>query len=106
MSVRSNRTARVSAAVGLFAILVALGAYTAQGTAENRLTSIRWVDYSPTNANPDQGVEPSLDSIRADLSALRKAGFTGIVTYTSLGMMGRPLVSAALEAGFEGMIAG
>ena len=108
MSLKSSKTVRVSTAAVLFAIVVALGAYAirAQGNAESRLTRIQWVDYSPTNANPDRGVEPSLDSIRADLSALRKAGFTGIVTYTSLGMMGRPLASAAIDAGFEGMIAG
>src|SRR5687768_3010654 len=50
---------------------------------ETLLPKIRWVCYAPTNYNPDltPQVLPSDDSIRADMRALRSAGFDGLVTY-------------------------
>src|SRR5439155_57578 len=41
-----------------------------------------WAAYAPTEFNPNLSppIIPSADSIRADLAALRQAGFDGIVT--------------------------
>jgi exo-beta-1,3-glucanase (GH17 family) len=44
--------------------------------------------------------------MKADLSALRNAHFTGLVTYSCLGPMGESLVTLAQESGFRGMIVG
>jgi exo-beta-1,3-glucanase (GH17 family) len=73
---------------------------------QKKFTEIRWVDYSPSAWNPDKGIEPSTESIKEDLAALRKAKFTGLVTYGSRGRLGSELPSLAKEAGFEGMILG
>ena len=73
---------------------------------ERQMTRITWVAYSPPTSNPDQELEASLDDIRADLSILRQAGFTGLVSYGSTGVMGHDLPRLAQEAGFEGLIMG
>lgn len=78
---------------------------TAQDWA-TRLYAIRWVDYSPSSWNPDQGIEPSSESIRQDLSVLRKAQFTGLVTYSAKGKLGNELLTIAKETGFQGVIVG
>lgn len=71
-----------------------------------RLPAIRWVAYSPTNADPDRGIEPSVESMRLDLAALRRAGFTGLVTYSASGTAGQALPELAEELGFDGLIIG
>ena len=70
------------------------------------MKDIVWVTYSPPNADPNKGLETSLDDIRADLEVLREAGFTGLVTYDSRGVMGKDLPVIAEEAGFDGLIMG
>lgn len=72
----------------------------------DRLPALRWVAYSPTNADPNRVLEASPESIRQDLKVLRQAGFTGLVTYSSFGQTGRLLPQLAREAGFEGLIVG
>src|SRR6266567_744118 len=72
----------------------------------NEISDIRWVDYSPSTANPDRGVEASTDSIRQDLAALRRAKFSGLVTYSAKGRLGNELLALAKEAGFRGIIVG
>ncbi len=71
-----------------------------------KVSEIRWVGYFPTNANPEKGKEPTIDSLEADLALLRKAKFGGLVTYGCGGVAGRELPRAALAAGFEGLILG
>lgn len=67
-----------------------------------RVRDIRWVDYSL----PSPGASLTAGTIASDLIALKKAGFTGLVTYGSLGKMGRPFLTIAQALGFEGVIMG
>ena len=75
-------------------------------TWKARMSAITWVAYSSPSANPEKRIEPDETAIREDLATLRKAGFTGLVTYGSSGIMGRDLPSLATSAGFEGLIVG
>ena len=75
-------------------------------TWQEKITAIRWVAYSPTNADPNQGLEASLESIAQDLAVLRKAGFSGLVTYSASGVTGKELPRLAQEQGFDGLIVG
>jgi exo-beta-1,3-glucanase (GH17 family) len=72
----------------------------------HKLSTIRWVDYSPSTGNPNQGIEASVESIRDDLAVLRKARFTGLVTYSSKGRLGNELLALAKDAGFAGVVIG
>jgi exo-beta-1,3-glucanase (GH17 family) len=67
-----------------------------------KVSDIVWVAYSPSSPDP----QITRDGIIADLAVLRIAGFTGLVTYTSSGIMGSELPALAKEAGFEGLIMG
>ena len=73
---------------------------------QQKVSSMVWVAYFPTNANPVTGLDPERVSVQADLALLRKAGFTGLLTYGSSGMIGRELPALAQAAGFRGMIVG
>jgi len=73
---------------------------------EGRLTRIVWVAYSPPSSNPLRGIEAAPEAIRSDLAVLRRAGFTGLVTYGSAGVLGRELPALAKSEGFEGVIMG
>jgi exo-beta-1,3-glucanase (GH17 family) len=75
-------------------------------TWDEKVSAIRWIAYSPTNADPNKGVEPTVDSIKQDLIVLRSAGFTGLVTYSATGVMGKELPQLANELGFQGFIIG
>ena len=81
-------------------------AATESGDWEKKVSELNWVAYFPTNADPRRGVEPSRVSIEADLVLLRKAKFTGLVTYGSSGIIGRELPAIAEAAGFRGLIVG
>jgi exo-beta-1,3-glucanase (GH17 family) len=70
------------------------------------LPALRWIAYSPTNADPNRSIEPTIDSIEKDLLVLREAGFTGLVTYSASGIVGRELPRLAQAAGFQGLIVG
>ncbi len=80
--------------------------FTSFADWQKTLLGIKWVAYSPTTANPDKGIEPTIASIQADLDVLKEAGFTGLVTYASSGVTGRKLPTLAQEAGFDGLIIG
>jgi exo-beta-1,3-glucanase (GH17 family) len=67
-----------------------------------KVSDIVWVAYSPSSSNANI----TRDGIIADLAVSRIAGFNGLVTYTSAGIMGRELPALAQEAGFEGLIMG
>src|SRR5690242_5170940 len=71
-----------------------------------RVDKIRWVAYSPSQGNPQPGGEPAKSVIEEDLRVLRTAGFTGLVTYGSAGVLGASLPSIAQAAGFNAVIVG
>ena len=71
-----------------------------------RVSRIVWVAYSPPTADPDRGIEATPEAIGEDLIILRKAGFTGLVTYSSSGVLGRELPVLAEALGFQGLILG
>jgi exo-beta-1,3-glucanase (GH17 family) len=72
----------------------------------DKVSKIVWVAYAPTASDPNSGREATPDEIIADLTVLRAAGFNGLVTYASTGIMGRELPALAQETGFEGLIMG
>lgn len=67
---------------------------------------IRWIAYSPTHYDPDRGLFPSEADIQEDLETLRRYGFDGLVTYTSMGIIGEKLPLLAEKQGFKGLIVG
>ena len=72
-----------------------------------KVNHIKWVAYSSPNPSTEPGFfQPSRETIRKDLLTLKKAGFTGLVTYGSIGVMGRDFPSIAQELGFKGVIMG
>lgn len=72
-----------------------------------RVNRIRWVAYSSPNLDPDEGFHPpSAEAIYRDLLTLKKAKFTGLVTYGSAGIMGREFLDIAQAVGFNGVIMG
>jgi exo-beta-1,3-glucanase (GH17 family) len=73
---------------------------------EQAFDKLVWVAYSPPSANPDKGIQPEVGAIKTDLATLRKAGFTGLITYSSAGVLGRELAALAQDAGFQGLIPG
>jgi exo-beta-1,3-glucanase (GH17 family) len=73
---------------------------------QQRFCALAWVAYSPSTGNPNMTIEPSVDEIRKDLSALRLARFTGLVTYGSSGVLGRELPALAESEGFKGLVVG
>ena len=73
----------------------------------DKVESIRWVAYSSPNPNPDQGYyQPTADSIYRDLLTLKKANFTGLITYGSAGIMGKQFLTIAQSLGYQGIIMG
>jgi len=73
---------------------------------EQKITQIVWVGYFPLTADPNQDTEATPEAIWEDLQVLRQAGFTGLVTYGALGIMGREFAEIAEAAGFEGLLMG
>ena len=72
-----------------------------------KVESIQWVAYSSPNPEPGTGYyRPSAEAIYKDLLALKKAGFTGLITYASSGIMGRQFLTIATELDYQGVIMG
>ncbi len=72
-----------------------------------KVNRIRWVAYSSPNPNPDQRFyQPTPETIYQDLTVLRKADFTGLITYASAGIMGKQFLDIAQSLGFKGIIMG
>lgn len=82
-----------------------IGGFGSEKWAE-KVSTIVWVGYSPPKADPTRGIEATAESMREDLNLLHKAGFTGLVTYSSSGILGRELPKFAQTAGFQGLIIG
>lgn len=76
-----------------------------QEAFREKINSLKWVAYAPTNFDPARGIYPSESSIREDLSLLYKYGFRGLVTYGSLDTLA-DIPRVASEVGFYGMIMG
>lgn len=72
-----------------------------------KFLSLVWVAYAPTHHNPDPAANmtASEEVIREDLQILLDAGFRGIVTYSSSGILAE-VPRIAVEMGFEGIIMG
>lgn len=72
-----------------------------------KINRIQWVTYSsPNPGTQPRYYQPSPETIRNDLLTLKKAGFTGLVTYSSIGVMGKEFPFIAQELGFNGVIMG
>jgi exo-beta-1,3-glucanase (GH17 family) len=72
-----------------------------------KVNRIRWVAYS--SPNPDLNLrfyQPTADTVYQDLKVLRRAQFTGLITYGSAGIMGTQFPSIAQSLGFQGIIMG
>lgn len=73
----------------------------------DRLTQLCWVAYAPTHWSPEPPlITPTVTTLRDDLRVLRQAGFNGLVTYSSDGILGEALPRLAQEEGFTGLIMG
>ncbi len=72
----------------------------------NEFTGLKWVAYNPPLSNPIEGIEATKESIKRDLSILRQAGFTGLVTYSCNGNLGENFIQIAQEEEFQGIILG
>ncbi len=70
-----------------------------------KLQTIKWTAYAPTNFNPKSKQYPDQDSIKADLAVLQQAGFEGVVTYGAEGSLVQ-IPRLAKELGFQGVIMG
>jgi exo-beta-1,3-glucanase (GH17 family) len=71
-----------------------------------KVSAIVWVAYTPPSGDPNKGIEATADAIREDLTTLKQAGFTGLITYGSAGIMGREFPTIAQSLGFQGIIMG
>lgn len=72
----------------------------------DQLFGLRYVAYSPTGWNPEdpKSVFPPHESLRADLTVLREAGFDGLVTYGGRVSAVTPKIAESL--GFRGVLLG
>src|SRR5581483_4978208 len=72
-----------------------------------KVNRIRWVAYSSPKPNSEEGFyQPTSEAIYQDLLALKKANFTGLITYGSAGIMGRQFLEIAQSLGYKGIIMG
>ena len=69
-----------------------------------KVRRILWAAYSSPSRNPGEG--PSAEAITNDLLTLKKAGFNGLITYGSTGIMGKQFLSIAQSLGYKGIIMG
>jgi exo-beta-1,3-glucanase (GH17 family) len=91
--------------------ILALGTYSGNAFAQRsdefsqKILSLKWIAYSPTNCDPTNNNFPSEDTIRQDLELLYSAGFNGIVTYSSYSTFAE-IPRIAQKIGFGGVIMG
>jgi exo-beta-1,3-glucanase (GH17 family) len=72
-----------------------------------KVDSIRWVAYGAPGALPGQdSYQQKTETILQELTVLKKAGFSGLVTYGASGLMGRKFLSMAQALGYQGVIMG
>jgi exo-beta-1,3-glucanase (GH17 family) len=70
-----------------------------------KLSSLCWIGYAPSRFNPRKQIYPSIESIKADLHILKKAGFNGVITFGAEKSLDQ-IPEVAKEIGFEGVIMG
>ncbi|MDD2752714.1 MAG: hypothetical protein PHN59_06240, partial [Candidatus Omnitrophica bacterium] len=70
-----------------------------------KLATLKWVAYAPTNFNPEKDIYPSEASLRQDLEVLFQSGFNAVVTYGSSASLAK-IPQLAKETGFSGVIMG
>jgi exo-beta-1,3-glucanase (GH17 family) len=82
-----------------------LSAGSDSGDTASALSGNRWIAYAPTAYYPSESppVLPGRESVRADLEVLRRARFTGLVTYSS---QLEVIPSVAETLGFRAMLLG
>jgi exo-beta-1,3-glucanase (GH17 family) len=74
---------------------------------EEKLSSLCWIAYAPTNFDPTRGILPNDGSIKSDLQVLREAGFDAIVTYGTDIMENITTLSLIADSlGFQAIILG
>jgi exo-beta-1,3-glucanase (GH17 family) len=72
-----------------------------------KVDAIRWVAYGAPGVIPGQeSRQEKAETILQDLTVLKNAGFTGLVTYGSSSIMGREFLTMAESLGFQGVIMG
>ncbi len=72
-----------------------------------KVDAIKWVAYSSPSRDPAGGYyRPSPEAITEDLRTLKKAGFTGLITYASSSIMGKQFITIAQSLGYQGIIMG
>ena len=95
----------------ILCVCIAIGTFSSRAfcavSAEfkQKVDTLTWVAYAPTNMDPDQGEFPTQDSIREDLATLYQYGFRGIVTYGANSSLAE-IPRIASETGFTGIIMG
>lgn len=72
---------------------------------ESKLKMLRWIVYEPIAYDPDLDKYSTIGEIRNELSVLFQAGFNGIITIESGGLICN-IPQLAKEIGFHGMIMG
>ncbi|MBK9120548.1 MAG: hypothetical protein IPM18_13260 [Phycisphaerales bacterium] len=87
---------------------LALRSQTARVTQDwqQRVTALAWICYNPTHSNPQENSYADTPEVRADLTILRKGGFSGLITYGCKPERLREIIPLAAAAGFRGVILG
>lgn len=78
---------------------------------ESKLKTLHWAAYEPRSLNPRARIFAQRygteRQIRTELTALRKAGFQGLITFGADGLCGRiPRIAKSLDPPFEGVVMG
>jgi exo-beta-1,3-glucanase (GH17 family) len=68
-------------------------------TIIDEILGLRWICYAPTRFNPERSIQPTRETIAADLELIAETGFDGIITYESSG----PHLWIPEEAGRRGL---
>ncbi len=73
---------------------------------EKKLARFRWITYEPVEMNPYPPTSyGTIDKIKMELQLLRSAGFNGVITFSSKGLLAK-IPEIAKEVGFKGVITG
>lgn len=89
----------------LFLLFICSNIFALSEDFTNKINSLKWIAYAPTNFNPEKNIYPPSESIEEDLRVLFNAGFNGIITYGSESTLAN-VPKIAKEAGFRGIIMG
>lgn len=70
-----------------------------------KIDRLKWIVYAPVDFDPDNGIYPSEESLKEDLSVLASSPFSGIVTFGSEKSLSL-IPQLAKEVGIKGLIMG